>query len=124
MSNLQYNINANATKGPFSLSLLSGNVTAVMNSAGFLAQTLNLGTTTTAVTTASASALGFAFLRNISTSTSSTATVSFGRLSGTTLFEVVELRPSEVAFLRLARGNYAARAAAGDIQMTLQILED
>ena len=124
MSNLQYSINANATKGPFSSSLLSGSITAVMNSAGFLAQTLNLGTTTTSVTTASASALGFAFLRNISTSTAATATVSFGRLVGTTLHEVVRLRPSEVAFLRLAPGDYAARAATSNLPMTLQILED
>lgn len=124
MSNIQYSLNANATKGPFSSVLVSGSVTAVMNSAGILAQTLNLGTATASVTTASASALGFAFLRNISTATASTATVSFGRLEGTTLHEVVRLRPGEVAWLRLAPGNYAAKAAAANLPLTLQILED
>lgn len=124
MSNIQYSLNVNATKGPFAFSLQTRNVTAVMNSTGMLAQTLNLGTATSAITTSSASALGFAYLANVSTATASTATVSFGRLSGTTLFEVVTLRPGETSWLRLAPGNYAARAAAAGLPMLVQILED
>ena len=124
MSNIQYSINANVSKLPFSITLVSGNITAVQNNAGMLAQTLILGPTTSAVTTSSASNLGFALLRNLSTSSASTTTVSFGRISGTVLFDAVTLRPSEAAFLRLSPGNYAARAAAANTPMLIQVLED
>jgi hypothetical protein len=124
VSNIQYSLSVNVNKAPFSLTLSSGNVTAVQNTAGVLAQTLILSTTTSAVSTASASALGFAFLRNIATATASTATVSFGRVSGTTLFDSVTLRPGEVSFLRLSPGNYAARAAVTGLPLLVQILED
>jgi hypothetical protein len=124
MSNIQYSLSVNVNKPPFTLSLNADNVTAVQNTSGFLAQTLILGTTTSAVSTSSASALGFAFLRNIATATASTATVSFGRVSGTTLFDSVTLRPGEVSFLRLSPGNYAAKAAVSGLPLLVQILED
>jgi hypothetical protein len=40
------------------------------------------------------------------------------------MFEVVQLKPGEAAWLRLAPGNYAARAAAATTPLMLQILED
>lgn len=124
MSNVQYSLNVNVNKDAFSDQFLASNVTAVQNSAGMLAVTLNLGTATSAINTASASSLGFAFARNLSTATASTQTVSFGRVSGTTLFETVRLKAGEVAWLRLAPGNYAAKAEAAGVPLLLQILED
>ena len=124
MSDISYSVNVLANKDAFSQSFISPNVTAVMNSAGMLAVTLSLGTATSAIQTSSASALGLTFARNLSTSTVSTHTVSFGRLSGTTLFETVQLRPGEAALLRLAPGNYGAKASAAGLPLLLQILED
>ena len=124
MSDVQFSLNVSASKDAFSQQFLAAGVTAVMNSAGMLAVTLNLGTATSAINTASASSLGFCFARNLSTSTVATNTVSFGRVSGTTLFETVTLRPGEVAWLRLAAGNYAAKAASSGVPLLLQILED
>jgi hypothetical protein len=124
MSDISYSVNVLANKDAFSQSFISPNVTAVMNSAGMLAVTLTLGTATSAIQTASAGALGLAFARNLSTSTVSTHTVSFGRLSGTTLFETVQLRPGEAALLRLAPGNYGAKGATAGLPLLLQILED
>lgn len=124
MSNIQYSLNVNATRDAFTQNFVAGGVTAAMSSAGMLAVTLNLGTATSAINTASASSLGFCFARNLSTSTVTTQTVSFGRISGTTLFDAVTLRPGEVAWLRMAAGNYAARAGEANTPLLLQILED
>lgn len=124
MSNIQYSLNANVNKESFSQQFIAGNVTATQGSAGMLAVTLNLGTATAAINTASASSLGFAFARNLSTSTVTTQTVSFGRVDGTTLHETVRLKAGEVAWLRLAPGDYAARADAAGVPLLLQILED
>lgn len=124
MSNVQFNLNASANKDAFSQQFIASGVTAVMNSAGMLAVTLNLGTATSAISTASASNLGYCFARNLSTSTTTTQTVSFGRVWGVTLFDAVTLKPGEVAWLRLSAGNYAAKAAVANTPLLLQILED
>lgn len=124
MSDINFSLNIQATKDRFSQNFNVSAQTAVMNSAGMLAVTLNLGTTTQAVSTASANALGYALARSLSTATASTATISFGRISGTTLFETVQLRPGEASWFRLAPGNYAARAAVEGTPLFLQILED
>jgi cytoskeletal protein RodZ len=124
MSNVQFNLNVSASKDAFSQQFNASGVTAVMNSAGMLAVTLNLGTATSAISTASASALGYCFARNLSTSTVTTQTVSFGRSVGTTLHETVTLKPGEAAWLRLSAGNYAAKAGAANTPLLLQILED
>jgi hypothetical protein len=124
VSDINYNINANVNKGELQLQLNAVGKTVTMSTAGFLAVTLQLGTATSAINTASASQIGYCLARNLSTSTAGTATVSFGRLSGTTLFETVQLKPGEAAWLRLAPGNYAARAAAATTPLMLQILED
>lgn len=124
MSDIQYNLSVSVNKDAFSQQFFASNVTAVQNSAGILAVTLQLGTATSAINTASASSLGFTFARNLSTSTSSTQTVSFGRSVGTTLHETVTLKPGEAAWLRLSAGNYAARAGAANTPLLLQILQD
>lgn len=124
MSDIQFSLNISAVKDAFSQNFNIAGATAVMNSAGMLAVTLNLGTATQAVSTASASNLGYALARSLSTSTASTATVSFGRLVGTALHETVRLRPGEASWLRLAPGNYGAKAAVANTPLLLQILED
>jgi len=124
MSDIQYSINASATKDGFRQSFLAGNVTASISTAGMLAVTLQLGTATSAITTSSAGSLGFCYASNLSTATSTTHTVSFGRISGTSLLDVVTLRPSEVAWLRLSAGDYGAKAGAEGVSLLLQILED
>ena len=58
-----------------------------------------------------------------SLATTSTHTVSFGRYSGGTLYETVTLRGGEAAILRLASGDYAAKAAVADTRMLLHIVE-
>jgi hypothetical protein len=124
MSDIQYNINASVNKGELQLQLNAAGKTVTMGTAGFLAVTLQLGTATSAINTASASQIGYCLARNLSTSTASTATVSFGRLVGSVLFDTVQLKPGEAAWLRLAPGNYAAKAAAATTPLMLQILED
>jgi len=123
MSDINYSFNITVAKDEF-VQNFNATRTASMQSAGFLAVTLNLGTATAAVSTANAQSLGYAMLRSLSTATSSTATVSFGRLVGTTLTETVRLRPGEAAALRLHPGNYGARAAAATHTLLIQILED
>jgi hypothetical protein len=124
VSDIQYNVSANVNKGELQLQLNAVGRTVTMGTAGFLAVTLQLGTATSAIVTSSASQIGYCLARNLSSETTGTATVSFGRLSGTTMFETVQLKPGEAAWLRLAPGNYAARAAAATTPLMLQILED
>lgn len=121
MSDISYSINASANKGRFSQSVVASGVTAAMQTAGIMAVTLNLGTTTTQVTTTTIGSLGLCFAQSLATE--STHTVSFGRLVGSTLHETVELRGGEAAVLRLAAGNYAAKAAVAGSRLVLQILE-
>jgi ABC-type sugar transport system substrate-binding protein len=87
-----------------------------------LAVTLELGTTTTQITTTTIGALGLCFARSLSTVT--THTVSIGRLAGTTLHDTVRLKAGEAAVLRLAPGDYAARAAVAGTRAVLTIYED
>jgi hypothetical protein len=124
MPDITYSISVNVTKGELQQNLFAASKTTDMFTAGLLSVTLNLGTQTTAVGTASASALGYCMARSLVSDTTGTSTVSFGRLSGTTLFEVVRLRPGDVAWLRLAPGEYAAKAAASNSRLLLQVLED
>jgi hypothetical protein len=121
MADVSYSINANANKGRFSQSFVSSGVTASLATAGVMAVTLELGTSSTQITTTTVGSLGLCFAQSLATA--STHTVSFGRLDGTTLHETVQLRGGESAVLRLAPGNYAARAAVGGSRLVLQILE-
>lgn len=122
MPDISYSVSVNVNAGNLSSNLIASNVTSDFSTAGFLALTLNVGTTTQAITTASASTLGLCFARSLNTTT--THTVSFGRLSGTTLFETVRLKGGDAAVLRLAPGNYAAQSNAAGGRLLLQILEE
>jgi hypothetical protein len=122
MADITYSINVNVGAGGFVQNLFATGVTSDFATAGLIAVTLNLGTATQAVSTASASSLGLCFARSLNTTT--THTVSFGRLSGTTLFETVRLNGGDAALLRLAPGNYAAKSVAAGGRLVLQILED
>jgi hypothetical protein len=53
-----------------------------------------------------------------------THTVSIGRLVGTTLHDTVRLKAGEAAVLRLAPGDYAAKAAVAGTRAVLTIYED
>ena len=89
MPDISYSVIVNVNAGALSSNLVASNVTSDFATSGFLALTLNVGTATQAIGTSSASSLGLCFARSLNTVT--THTVSFGRLSGTTLFEVVRM---------------------------------
>lgn len=122
MADITYNLSLNVNSGALQQNLNAAGVTSDFSTAGFLAVTLNVGTATQAINTSSASVLGLCFARSLNTTT--THTVSFGRLSGTTLFEVARLKGGDAALLRLAPGNYAAVSAMAGGRLLLQILED
>lgn len=122
MPDLNYTINGQVTKGALSQSFAASGVTADMATAGVLSVTLNLGTATVQISTATLGSLGLAFARSLATTT--THTVSFGRLDGTSLYETVRLRAGEAAVLRLAAGEYAAKAAVENSRLVLTVYED
>lgn len=122
MPDISYSVSVNVNAGNLSSNLIASNVTSDFATAGFLALTLNVGTATQAISTASAATLGLCFARSLNTT--STHTVSFGRLSGTTLFETVRLRGGDAAVLRLAPGDYAAKSSGEGGRLLLQILEE
>lgn len=122
MPDISYTINAQVQKGSLSQQLAASGVTADIATAGMLAVTLNLGTSVTQISTANMGSLGLAFARSLATTT--THTVSFGRYSGGTLYETVRLKAGEAAILRLASGDYAAKAAVEGSRLVLTVLED
>jgi hypothetical protein len=124
MADINYSINLNVNKGALQQNVNASNITTDMATAGILAVTLDLGTTTQAITTVTMSAVGLCLARSLSGDTTGTATVSFGRLSGTTLFAAVRLKPGEAGLFRLAPGNYAAVASDAGQRLLLQVLED
>jgi len=122
MPDINYTINAQVQKGALSQQFAASGITADIATAGMLAVTLNLGTSVTQISTATMGSLGLCFARSLATET--THTVSFGRFDGTNLHETVRLRAGEAAILRLAAGNYAAKAAVGSSRLVLTVLED
>lgn len=122
MPDISYTINAQVQKGSLSQQLAASGVTADIATAGMLAVTLNLGTSVTQISTANMGSLGLAFARSLATT--NTHTVSFGRYSGGTLYETVRLKAGEAAILRLASGDYAAKAAVEGSRLVLTVLED
>jgi hypothetical protein len=122
MADISYSLNINVSAGALQQNLNASNITSDFATTGLLAVTLNVGTATQAISTASASVLGLAFARSLATA--GTHTISFGRISGTTLFDVVRLKAGEAAVLRMAPGNYAAKADAPGARLLLQILEE
>jgi ABC-type sugar transport system substrate-binding protein len=122
MSDVTYNISGTVNKGALRDTFNASAITADIATAGVLAVTLALGTTTTQITTTTIGVLGLCFARSLSTVT--THTVSIGRLAGTTLHDTVRLKAGEAAVLRLAPGDYAARAAVAGTRAVLTIYED
>ena len=90
MPDISYSVNLNVNAGALNQNLNASNITSDFSTTGFLAVTLNVGTATQAISTASASSVGLCFARSLNTT--ETHTVSFGRLDGTTLHEVVRLK--------------------------------
>jgi hypothetical protein len=124
MPDVTYSLSVNVSKNALQQNLFVSQRTFDMSTVGLLSVTLNLGTTTTLINTASASSLGFCLAQSLVTDATGTTVVSFGRISGTTLFDAVRLRPGDSSWLRLAPGNYAASASAPNSRLLLQILED
>lgn len=122
MSDLSYTISGSLNKGALQNTFAASGVTANLATAGMLAVTLELGTTTTQITTTTIGALGLCFVRSLSSVT--THTVSIGRLDGTTLHDTVRLKAGEAAVLRLAPGDYAAKSAVAGTRAVLTIYED
>lgn len=121
MPDISYSINGQVSRGALTQSFNAANVTASMASVGLLAVTLNLGTSVTQVSTATLGSVGLCVARSLATTT--THTVSFGRYSGGTLYETVQLRAGEAAVLRLAAGDYAANAAVEGSRLVLTVYE-
>jgi ABC-type sugar transport system substrate-binding protein len=122
MSDLNYTINGRVAKGSLRETFSASGVTTSMATAGVASVTLELGTSTSSVSTANLGAVGVCFARSLATET--THTVSFGRVSGTSLYETVRLKAGEAALLRLAPGDYAAKAAVEGSRLVLTIYED
>lgn len=122
MPDITYSISARVDKGAFSQSFAASGVTADIATAGMLSVTLNLGTSVTQISTATLGAVGLCVARSLATST--THTVSFGRYVGGTLYETARLKAGEAAILRLAPGDYAAKAAVAGSRLVLTVLED
>ena len=123
MPDLTYNISGTVQKGALREQFNASAVTADIATAGVLSVTLALDTATSQINTATLGSVGLAFMRSLATET--THTVSFGRLDGTTLHETVRLKAGEAALLRLAPGDYGAKAAvAGTTRAVITIYED
>lgn len=122
MPDVNYSITGQVSKGALSQSFAASGVTADMATAGMLSVTLNLGTNVTTISTATLGSLGLAFARSLATS--ATHTVSFGRYEGGTLYEAVRLKANEAAVMRLAAGDYAAKAAVANTRLVLTVYED
>jgi hypothetical protein len=123
MPDVTYNISGTVSKGGLRDTFNASAITADIATAGVLSVTLALSTTTTQINTATLGALGLAFVRNLATET--THTVSVGRLVGSTLHDCVRLKGGEAALLRLAAGDYAAKAGvAGTTRAVITIYED
>lgn len=122
MPDVQYTINGQVSKGSLNQAFAASGVTANMATAGVASVTLELGTSTSSISTANIGAIGVCFARSLATV--ETHTVSFGRLSGTNLYETVRLKAGEAAVLRLAPGDYAAKSAVEGSRLVLTIYED
>lgn len=123
MPDVNYTITGQVQKGALSQAFAASGITADIATAGVLSVTLALDTNSTQISTATLGSVGLAFARSLATTT--THEVLFGRLDGTTLHEAVRLKAGEAAVLRLAPGDYAAKASvAGTTRMVLTIYED
>lgn len=122
MPDINYSINLNVNAGVLTQNLNAPSVTSDFATSGYVAVTMRVGTATQSFNTASARVLGLAFARSLSTV--STHTISFGRISGTTLFETVRLRGGDAALFRMAPGDYAAKSNVEGSRLVLHVLEE
>lgn len=122
MPDLNYTITGQVQKGALYQAFAATGVTADIATAGVLSVTLSLNTNVTTVSTANLGAVGLCFAKSLATET--THTVSFGRYSGGTLYETARLKAGEAAVVRLAAGDYAAKAAVAGSRLVLTIFED
>ena len=122
MPEINYTITGQVSKGSLSQSFAASGVTANIATAGVLSVTLNLGTSVTQISTSTLGSLGLCFARSLATTT--THTVSFGRYSGGSLYETARLKAGEAAVLRLAAGEYAAKAAVENTRLVVTVYED
>jgi len=122
MPDINYTISGQVQKGSLSQSFAASGVTANIATAGVLSVTLNLGTSVTQISTGTLGSLGLCFARSLATTT--THTVSFGRYSSGSLYETARLKAGEAAVLRLAAGEYAAKAAVENTRLVVTVYED
>lgn len=122
MADINYTISGQVSKGALSQSFAASGITADIATAGVLSVTLNLGTSVTQISTATLGSVGLAFARSLATA--ETHTVSFGRYVGGTLHDACRLKAGEAALLRLAAGDYAAKAAVEGSRLVLTVYED
>lgn len=122
MADLSFVVEATIDKDGFT-DVVRKEHTATMSFAGVQASSPEVGTATTQIATASLNSVGFAFAQSIVTSTATTATIEIGKLVGTTLHGFCKLRPNEAALLRLAEGDYAAKADADGAKLFISIAE-
>ena len=122
MPDVNYSITGQVQKGALSQAFAATGITADIATAGVLSVTLALTTNSTQISTTTLGSVGLCFARSLATTT--THEVSFGRLDGSTLHEAVRLKAGEAAVLRLAAGDYAAKAAVAGSRLVLTIYED
>lgn len=102
----------------------SATQTATNTEVGYDVQVPSLGTSSTQLQTATMTNLGMSYMRSLVTTTESTCTITFGRLDGATMHDVAVLRPGEFATMRLASGDYAAKAADEGYRLLFAVIEE
>jgi len=120
---LSVNVNLSLSKDKLS-ETFAATQTASVSATGYDVQVPSLGTATSQLSTATISSLGYSFMRSLVTTTQSTCTITFGRLDGTTMHDIVNLRPGEIATMRLAPGDYAAKAADEGYRLLFAVIEE
>lgn len=121
MSDINYSVSMNVSKGNLSNSVNASGITATMNVDGMQSATYTLSGTPTSISTATLTSVGIAFLRNLSTATATTCSV--GIVSGGSMVPFASPRPGETAILRLASGvSYQATGTAG-VRLRVDVTE-
>ena len=120
---LTLNVSLTYTDGRIS-ETFAATQTATNTEKGYLVQVPTLGTASSQISTATLSTLGYSYMRSLVTTTEATCTITFGKLDSGTMHDVATLRPGEIATLRLASGDYAAKAADEGYQLLIAAVEE
>ena len=121
MSDINYSVSMNVSKGNLSSAVNASGITATMNLDGMQGATYTLSGTPTNISTSTLSVVGLAFLRNLSTATATTCSV--GIVSGGSMVPFASPRPGETAILRLASGvSYQATGTSG-VRLRVDVTE-